>query len=170
MAERLVLDASAALAILRAEPEGGDIVRALQAEDAGTIVVPDHFWLEVTNVLIRRFGWDPGAVVEALHALDDLGIETAPIERPLVLLAIDLMAGHRLSAYDAAYLALAVIDDAPLVTLDAELGRASGGRARSRSRRRMSEARARYGSPAAGAPWAANGRYIAELRRKLVSA
>jgi predicted nucleic acid-binding protein len=132
-------------------------------------VVPDHFWLEVTNVLMTRYGWDPRTVVEALQALDELGVETAPIDRPLVLLGIDLMAAHGLTAYDAAYLALAISDDAELVTLDAELGLASGDRARLRARR-TNEARARYGSGAAEVRWAADGRYLAELRRKVLSA
>ena len=130
MPERLVLDASAALAILRAETAGAECARILATASAeGSILVPDHFWLELGNVLARRYGWDPDAVVVAFQALDELGIETAAIERPLVLLSLDLMAAHLLTAYDAAYLALAEIEDAGLLTLDRDLAMAADDRA-----------------------------------------
>ena len=52
-AERVVLDASAAIALLRAEPEAAAVARAVAlGAGEGAIVVPDAFWLEVENVRI----------------------------------------------------------------------------------------------------------------------
>ncbi len=167
MPDRLVVDASAALAILRAEPAGAECARLIASVLAdGIILVPDPFWLEVTNVLVRRYRWDPDAVVTALHALDELGIETVPIDRPLVLLGIDLMTVHPLSGYDAAYLALAEVEDAALLTLDGDLAAAAGDRAIVPGRRRSSESRAPYGPTARAPRWSQHGRYLAELRRR----
>ncbi len=176
MAEGLVLDSSAALAILLGEPDAAR-VRDLLAKAAGqTLLVTDLFWLEIVNVLVRCHGWDPDAVVEAVRELDELGIETVAPDRPLLLGALDLAVTREISAYDAAHLALSEAADVPLPTLDDRLGRAAGaraalrpGRATDRGTHEVREARALYGSAdhAAVAPpdWACHGRYLAELRR-----
>ena len=75
------------------------------------------------------------------------------------------MARHGLSAYDAAYLALADIEDAVLLTLDTRLAVAAGERGVIPNGSRTNEAREPYGSPSAPPAWAAHGRYLAELRR-----
>ncbi len=174
MDEALVLDVSAALAILRGEPAAASVLAALRSVSGNiTILVPGHFWLELTNVLVRRYGWTPDEVVAALRELDELGVETVEIDRPLTLLGLDLMAAHGLTAYDAAYLALAEVADAQVITLDAAVTAAAGDRAilagtkpRSRGPR---EDRAAYGSPAIRPRWAVHGRYLAELRRASMS-
>jgi predicted nucleic acid-binding protein len=160
----MVLDASVAIALLRAEPAAADIARMLATRAGeGSMMVPDHFWLEVENVLVRRHRWDADAVVEAFRWLDELGIETAPVDRPLALLALDRMAATGLTSYDAAYLALAEIDDGMLVTLDEDLASAAGDRGMVPGRHATGERRAPY--PAAAAPrWAEHGRYLANLR------
>ncbi len=170
MGESLVLDASAALAVLRGEPAAAAVLMTLRAIAADTeILVPDHFWLEVANVLVRRYGWTPDEVVAAIRELDDLGVATVAIDRPLTLLALDLMSVHRLTAYDAAYLAVAEAADAPLLTLDAAVAAAAGDRALepgvARRQERAREDRAAYGSAAAHASWADHGRYLARLRQ-----
>ena len=167
MPDTLVVDASAALAILRAEPSGEECARVIASVlPDGTILVPDSFWLEVTNVLVRRYRWIPDAVVAALHGLDEVGIGTVPIDRPLVLLGLDLMTAHQLSGYDAAYLALAEIEDAALLTLDGDLAAAAGDRAIVPGGRRSRESRAPYGLAARRPRWSEHGRYLAELRRR----
>ena len=171
MPDRLVVDASAALAILRAEPSGAECARLIaSALPDGAILVPDPFWLEVTNVLVRRYRWGPDAVVEALHALDELGIETVPIDRPLVLLGLDLMTAHPLSGYDAAYLGLAEVEGAALLTLDGDLAAAAGDRAIVPGRPRSREARAPYGqgfARRAGRSMAATSPSSVDARRTL---
>ncbi len=167
MADALVLDSSAALALLLGEPEAPS-VRDLLVRAAGRpLLVLDLFWLEVVNVLLRRHGWDANAVVETLRELDELGIETVAPDRPMVLAALDLAATRGISAYDAAHLALAEAADAQLLTLDERLARAAGPRAAIRPGPGTNEERAPYGPAAAGpAPdWARHGRYLAELRR-----
>ncbi len=104
-------------------------------------------------------------MVEAILEMDDLGIESVGIDRPLLLVTIDLQARFGLSAYDAAYLALAETADARLLTLDRQLiacrrhartiplpGLGEG---------RLSEEPAPYGEPI---DWARFGPYLARLR------
>lgn len=105
-----------------------------------------------------------GRVVEALRETDDLGIDTIPLDRPLLLVTIDIQAREGLSAYDAAYLALAEIEDVRLLTLDRRLALAAGPRAirtPGLGLERLAEAPAPYGEPV---DWARFGPYLARLR------
>jgi predicted nucleic acid-binding protein len=162
----IVVDASAAIALIRGEPAGPDIARVLRASarDAVRLLAPEMFWLEIANVLLRRLGMRPNDVIEALREMDDLGIEAVRMDRPLLLVAIDFQARFGLSAYDAAYLALAETEDARLLTLDRRLALAAGPRAvdiPGHSQARMSEQPAPYGEPV---DWAQFGPYLARLR------
>lgn len=168
MPELLVLDASAALAFLRSEPRRGEVVEHLgrHAADAGGVIVPELFWLEVTNVLVRRHALALDGVLASLRDLDELGIRTVAGDRGTTVLGLDLMLAHGLSMYDAAYLALAVAEDAALLTTDVRLGRAAGDRSLIMFPGAMHEALAPYGST----PFetvAAHGAYLAELRRQV---
>ena len=172
VADRLVLDASAAIAIARTEPSAPAIrtiiERHLVAD--GEIEVPDHFWLEFINVLVRRYGHSWEEVVEALRELDEIGIRTAAIDRPLLLLALGPMRTDALSAYDAVYLALAEVIDGRLLTLDERLATAAGERAvplPGRRPTRLTETPATYESTAAVAALPVFGTYLAELRRRV---
>ncbi len=162
----IVLDASAAIALIRREPAWPAIAEVLRASarEAVRLLAPEAFWLEVVNVLVRRHGLPPSEVVEALRELDDLGIDSVGIDRPLLLVTIDLQARFGLSAYDAAYLAVAETEDARLLTLDRQLTRAAGARAvplPGSRQERLSEAPASYGELI---DWARFGPYLAELR------
>jgi predicted nucleic acid-binding protein len=170
MRERLVLDASAALAILRGETGRYAVLQVLAAPEARELLVPDHFWLEVMNVLIRRHRHSLADALDALVNLDELGLATAPIDRPLLLLVLDAMAAHGLSAYDAGYLVLAVALDADLVTLDVKLAIAAGERDVLGTRRRaaVSDERTAYGSTNPVAAWAGFGSYLAKLRAEAI--
>lgn len=120
MSEAAVVDASAALNLVLSE-SGSVVVRArLEAwrRDGVSVQVPSHFWLEVANALIRRHRLPSNLVIAAIHGLDELGLETIELSRPLVLLALDLADRHALSMYDAAYLALAESVDGQLLTAD----------------------------------------------------
>jgi hypothetical protein len=105
----------------------------------------------VVNVLIRRHGWDPDGVVEAIRELDELGIQTVSPDRPLLLVALDLAVAHDISAYNAAHLALAEATDAVLITLDGRVARVAGARSLIRPRPGASPAGASNGR-VAGAP------------------
>ena len=89
---------------------------------------------------------------------------TVVLDRPAILYGLELMATHGLTAYDAAYLALAEVADAALLTLDGRLAAAAGGRSAVRPQPRAHEDVEPYGLPLAGPDWAAHGRYLAELR------
>jgi predicted nucleic acid-binding protein len=124
-----VLDASIALSWCF-EDEGGDgalrILRRLGDEEA---VVPSLWGLEVANGLLmaeRRGRMDPAAVSRAGNLLLSLPIILEPPTRSRPFLAIQPLARkHRLSAYDGAYLELAVRRGIPIATLDGELKRAA---------------------------------------------
>lgn len=169
--DRLVLDASAAIAIARAEP-GAKGVRTILADHLaadGEIEVPDHFWLELVNVLVRGYHREPAEVVEAVRELDELGVRTSEIDRPLLLLVLQWMLTEDLSAYDAAYLALAEVVDGRLLTLDDRLSAAAGERAIPRpgdGPSRSAETPASYRHAAALSAMPAFGPYLAELRRR----
>jgi len=162
----IVLDASAAIAIIRREPPASALLAFLRDTVAkgSSRLVPDGFWLELVNVLIRRYRAAPEKAIEALREMDDLGIDTVRMDRPLLLVAIDLQARFGLSADDASYLALAETEDAGLLTLDRQLALAAGPRAvhiPGFSQERLSEVPAPYGEPV---DWARFGPYLARLR------
>jgi predicted nucleic acid-binding protein len=99
------------------------------AEEDDDLHVPHLFEVEVMNVL-RRYalsrGLSESRSAELLEDLTTLRITRYPhtslIERIWEL-------RHNLTAYDATYIALAETLEAPLVTTDARLARASGIRA-----------------------------------------
>jgi hypothetical protein len=126
----------------------------------------------VVNVLARRYGFAIDDIVDAIRVLDQLGLKTASVDRPLLLLAVDHMVTHDLTAYDAGYLALAEAADGQLVTLDQRLATAAGARALptpTGGYRRAREAAASYNvDPKASQVWARYGELLAELRRRAV--
>lgn len=161
-----VIDASVAIAMVRREPMATAVGQAMRRPEVsgGRILVPDPFWIEVTNVLIRRYRATPEEALEALREIDDIGIESVRVDRALLLVGIDMQHAHGLSAYDAAYLALAQVEGARLLTLDARLAAAAGGRAIEIDGwpRRLSEDAAPYGREPVD--WARFGPYLARLR------
>jgi predicted nucleic acid-binding protein len=126
----VVLDASAGLALARDEIASPRVTHRLQElrEEGHRFVVPSLFWLEIVNVLGRRYHAPPPAMLEAIVELEAAGLETVEFDRPMLLLALDAVARHGLTAYDAAYLALAEAADAQLLTADATLAAAAGPR------------------------------------------
>lgn len=175
MADRVVVDASVAVAGLL-EESGTEAARRLAsgwASKRAELLVPSHFWIEVTNALVRRRGWTAAAAVEGLIALDLLGAHTVELDRPVLLLALDTMERFGLSSYDAMYVALAQSTEARLATLDRRLAQAAtqaGLEVEPGGPMRLAEDRAPYAATEAVRPsWASSavvGRHIAELRRR----
>jgi predicted nucleic acid-binding protein len=121
----IVVDASVAVSLLRAEP---NLVARWQSwiETGALVLVPAHFGLEVANALLR--GTTIRSAAQAIALIRDLfavGLEVA--DRGLRGLdgALRLAERHGLTVYDAAYLDLALDVDAELATLDRELARAA---------------------------------------------
>ncbi len=163
----VVLDASAALALIRSEPHRSAIREVIDRHlgARGRLLVPDIFWLEITNALVRRHALPPDRVVDAILSIDELPVETICQDRPQLLLALDLAAHHDLTSYDAAYLALTEVEDARLLTLDRRLVAAAGERAvrlEGAEPPGVAEGSAAYGTEPID--WARFGPYLARLR------
>jgi predicted nucleic acid-binding protein len=122
----LVVDASAVLAALVDEGSDGEWARAAMEREA--LAAPAHLHVEVSSALRRAvLGGRIGREVAALahEELVDLRLTTYPFD----LLATRIWALHpSVTAYDAAYVALAEMLDASLLTLDRRLSRADGPR------------------------------------------
>ena len=120
-----VLDASAAAAwLMPDEAVPDEITGAVQG--AAVLCAPWLFWVELRNILIvgERRGRLPDGTAEAfLEAVDALGIELETEASSGRVLG--LARRHRLSAYDALYLEVALRRGLPLATLDAALREAS---------------------------------------------
>ncbi|WP_277208096.1 type II toxin-antitoxin system VapC family toxin [Isoptericola croceus] len=122
----IVLDASAAYVLLMDPGEPGD---RIAARLSGThVAAPALLPFEVSNVLRRQ--WSAGHLTrsEAATALDDfhdLAVKLWPFAalHPRVW-----ELGGSMTSYDAAYVALAELLDATLVTSDARLSRSNGAR------------------------------------------
>jgi predicted nucleic acid-binding protein len=162
----MVIDVSVAVAIIRNEPDGpvASGIITNRTTDGIRIIVPSHFWLEVTNSLITRRRWAGSKVLEAVHALDALGFETVDLDRPLLFLAIDTSERYGLTAYDAAYLALAISIDGSLMTLDAALRAAAGTRAVHVGPSRLSGTPAVYERPVTWPDYKGASAFLAKLR------
>ena len=127
-----VLDASVALLWLLPEtnPSGVDyaatVLKALKEAQA---LVPSLFALETANVVAKVES--RGVVTEAdaqrfITLLGQLNIETDPETATNALGdTLNLARRYKLSAYDAAYLELALRTGRPLATLDADLAQAA---------------------------------------------
>jgi predicted nucleic acid-binding protein len=170
----IVLDASVGVPLIRDEPTSLRVSQRMhELREAGNhFVVPSLFWLEIVNVLGRRFRGSPQATLEAVVELEAAGLETVELDRPMLLLAIDAVVRHGLTAHDAAYLALADAADARLLTADAVLAAAAGPRGLLvGSTRRVREPRAKYRADetATWAEWPGAAAYLRELRARAIA-
>ncbi len=119
----IVADASAIVEVLLAMPRGGEVRAAL--EPHSELHVPEHFHVEALSALRRyaiRGELTQLRAAEALAALRDLRTLTYPV---IELTAEIWDLRDALTAYDAAYLALARRLDVELVTLDGGLALAA---------------------------------------------
>jgi predicted nucleic acid-binding protein len=122
----IVVDASALIVALVDTGEEGDTARRrLSTED---LAAPELIDLEVASVLRRLVSQARLSETRAENALTDL-MDLPLVRSPhLLLLTRCWELRHNVSIYDAAYVALAEALQAPLVTGDARLSRASGPR------------------------------------------
>ena len=124
--QSVVLDASAAGAIVFREPEALRVLPHLLETDS--IVVPQLFFLELANIgrtKVRK------GLIDVDHAHTMLGetdgwpitVRTVPWSEAW---AVAMQAA--LTVYDASYLSIALTEDRPILTLDRALISAAGDR------------------------------------------
>jgi predicted nucleic acid-binding protein len=115
----IVVDASVLAPAIADDGADGDRARARMAGE--TLAAPELVFLEVASVLrraTRAAGLDARRAGQALADLSGLPLRTAP-HLPLLARAWELR--DNATVYDGAYLALAELLDAPLLTADKRL-------------------------------------------------
>lgn len=116
-----VLDASVLVKWFHSEGEEHVAqARALRARfEAGELRVfaPPLLWLEIVNVAARRWGFGQAPLEQLANALVSLGFE---VVEPAIA-DVARWAGRGLTAYDAAYVALAESSGTRLITNDEEI-------------------------------------------------
>ena len=123
----IVLDASAAMALLLAEEQGDEVAELLRGTIAvnGQVFVPALFWYELGNGLLaaqrtgRITAHAASAAVSSFNRLPfitHLQHDFPPADRVL-----SLARKNQLTYYDASYLELALRFDAPLKSFDSHL-------------------------------------------------
>ena len=120
---RYVLDASGAVEYLLRTPVGVSVAGLIER---AVVVAPELLDVEVLSALRGAVMGGRLGEARAQMALDDLTdwpLERIP-HRALVRRA--WRHRHNVSAYDAFYVACAAAQDAPILTTDARLSRASG--------------------------------------------
>jgi predicted nucleic acid-binding protein len=121
----LVLDASVALAWHFEDEPSGYATNVLERLREDTALVPALWSLEMANGLIaaeRRGRLSPGDVARAAELLLGLPIAVYDLALDEALGSVlDLARQQNLSAYDAAYLLLAMREGLPLATQDTDL-------------------------------------------------
>jgi predicted nucleic acid-binding protein len=110
------------------EPFRDEALRLLKQWLDGKVrlIVPDFFWVELTNVLwkaVRRGRCTKDTAVAALATMLDYQIPTVP-SLNLLNLALQKGVQHGQSVYDSLYVVLAVEAAAQLVTADEKLANA----------------------------------------------
>lgn len=121
-----VVDASVAACWLMPDERHPVAEAAFKRIADGQAMAPALWWFELRNMLLvneRRGRLDKSKTARALRLLRGLPVAIdASIEEDALM---DLARRHRLTAYDAAYLELALREGAPLATLDAALATAA---------------------------------------------
>ena len=124
MSKGFVLDCSVAMEICLADERTPASLALLDRAETEDIIVPALWHIELVNGLLqaeRRKRITAEDVISALETINDFPIQTdheAPRARPQILA---LAKTHKLTAYDATYLELALRKKFPLATRDEDL-------------------------------------------------
>ena len=116
-----VVDASVAIKWFLPEVHGDAALRLLDADH--NLLVPDLLFPEIGNILWKRVRRGEATAKEAaatLNAFVALPLRVHPCRR-LLPLALEIAVRVQRSVYDSLYLAVAVLQNCPLVTADLKL-------------------------------------------------
>jgi predicted nucleic acid-binding protein len=120
---KLVVDSSVAVKWFLSEAEQSvDVALAVldrHLDGEVALIAPDIIVLEVINALARR-GVSESDLGAAARSLLELHVELVPVSE-LVIEAATLASEHGMTAYDAAFAALAVREGIALLTADRRL-------------------------------------------------
>lgn len=122
--DRLVIDASVVIAsLLPDEPYGDTALRILRRflSDGLELFTLPLLRYELTNSLWKAIGRGRVELDDAVAALKEFEAFNLPEREPSSKEVLKLAHAYNRSAYDAAYLALAQTEQAPLVTADKRL-------------------------------------------------
>ena len=120
----VVPDASVLIDVLLAEPAASEAWRRWTDEER-MLLAPPLVWVEVANVLLRRYRMPASVIAAKLDLLVTSGLETADRGPRGVAAAVGLAEHHGLTAFDATSLWLAIHVDGELATTDVALIRAA---------------------------------------------
>ena len=125
MTPTLIIDCSITMAWCFADEATVDTARLQDRMIVEAALVPEHWRLEVVNVLVMAERRKRIAAADATVFLQLLSTLDIQCDRETSARAFDhlppLCRGHSLSSYDAAYLELALRRRLPLASLDDEL-------------------------------------------------
>jgi predicted nucleic acid-binding protein len=125
----IVLDASVTLTWCYPDEHSAFAYKVLDRLEHRQAIVPSLWAVEVANALLvgeRRHRLTASAVAQFFELLNGLSIETDTQTAAQALTAtLQLARAHNLSAYDAAYLELAMREGLVLATLDTQLKNAA---------------------------------------------
>ena len=125
---RAVVDASVAVKIFVPEvlsAQAQEIFGRFASENGAELIVPDFFFIECANVFwkwVQRSAYPPKNAREHLRDLTGLGLTTIPAQL-VADDALEIAVEHRITAYDACYIAAAAQLKLPLITADEKLAR-----------------------------------------------
>ena len=126
---RMVLDAAVALSWCFPDEADEYTQRILEMQKSGGAVVPTIWPLEIANALVvaeRKTRIEASEAGQFIALLLELGLRVDAATSTQALGEIRALArAHGLSAYDAAYLELAIREGLPLATSDDALKRAA---------------------------------------------
>lgn len=116
----VIPDASVILKWVLPSADERDRAAALQLREQATkgkvrIRTPSLWLYEVGNTLTRRAPNEAGDLLEALLSF---GLDEAPWTQPWLVQAIELTSSFKVTFYDAAYHALAIVERGVFVTAD----------------------------------------------------
>lgn len=123
---RAVVDASVAVKLFVPEvlsTEAQTVFTRFAQENGAELIVPDLFFIECANVFwkwVQRSAYPAKAAQEHLRDLTGLGLTAVPTQ-VLAEDALGIALKHRVTAYDACYIAAASQLRLPLITADEKL-------------------------------------------------